>query len=1019
MSVSLFDHFALDVNMSANTSNDPTPLKYKPAAPVLRPLTHATFEPYRVQSIDVVGARAHGTPLVESGALASVKPPIPKYRPLLEPEIITRGKLSLEQLETVIYAGEQHSQLFEMTTYDKDGNKVEDLFRGGYLLADGAGVGKGRQLAGIIRDNRNQGRKRAVWLSLSELLINDARRDWCDIGGKPYEIQAWNKTNVKDKLEFKDGILFGTYGLLRSRSKKVVHNEETGKDDTVFYFSRLNQLLEALGPDFDGVIALDECHALINAAPKETNEDDNVSEPSFQGMAALFLQAALPKARIVYVSATAASRLDALAYAERMQLWGKGGAFTDRATFLKLVGDGGTSALEVVCRDLKAQGRMCARTLSYEGVRYQRLVHELDEKQIEQYNNHNQVCRAIQNGFNEELIRLGIGERLPGTLEIEAVRGANVGRRLGNWRGARLHADRQILMSLKMPSLIPFIEQQLAEGKSVVLQMTHTNQASLDRALDGMEEEESLDDIDLSHREKLVDFLKTSYPTGVYKVVPDPEKKGKKMAVPELDADGNQIQHAGAVKRRDELVAAVQKLVYPLPGLDDLFKHFGPEKIAEVTGRNKQMIWKRGADGELHSEIRQRGSRENEREIQAFLNDEKQILVFTEGAGGVGVSFHSDIRFKNQRPRVHIFFEMSWRAEGAIQGMGRTHRTGQVAPPLYVFASTNVDGEKRFSSTPARKIATLGALSRGQREAADNGLFRAEDNLEGRFGRIALKQLLDDVRNHRIATISRERLYDQTGIDACNNDLEKRSKFKALTVARFLNRLLTCDIADDGGFQRELMDAFIERMDLAIDEAKAAGTFDAGVETFQPDHLRILHRTTINVTPSGAKTEVVELEAKEFPRNRLTFEQIVAKRDGYATFMKAPPHFAKDKDGRVGLYVPVQHKSPTEKQMMRIIGVTGERLVDAESAMRATVLNDTAAEKAWQAAYDSVTMEVWTITAVTGALTPVWMQLPWQNPRIIRAQTDDGERLLMRHIPRTERKALYEKFGLVPISLAA
>ena len=39
---------------------------------------------------------------------------------------------------------------------------------------DGVGLGKGRQLAGIILDNWNQGRKRHLWVSVSADLMQDA-----------------------------------------------------------------------------------------------------------------------------------------------------------------------------------------------------------------------------------------------------------------------------------------------------------------------------------------------------------------------------------------------------------------------------------------------------------------------------------------------------------------------------------------------------------------------------------------------------------------------------------------------------------------------------------------------------------------------------------------------------------------------------------------------------------------------------------------------------------------------------
>ena len=47
----------------------------------------------------------------------------------------------------------------------------------GFMIGDGAGVGKGRQLAGIILDAWMQGHKRHVWFSISPGVVNDTKRD--------------------------------------------------------------------------------------------------------------------------------------------------------------------------------------------------------------------------------------------------------------------------------------------------------------------------------------------------------------------------------------------------------------------------------------------------------------------------------------------------------------------------------------------------------------------------------------------------------------------------------------------------------------------------------------------------------------------------------------------------------------------------------------------------------------------------------------------------------------------------
>ena len=89
-------------------------------------------------------------------------------------------------------------------------------FRRGWMLGDGTGCGKGRQVAAIILDNRLRGRKRALWLSQSDKLLEDARRDWCALGGLESDVIPLGNFRQGMEIPLDESILFATYATLRS-----------------------------------------------------------------------------------------------------------------------------------------------------------------------------------------------------------------------------------------------------------------------------------------------------------------------------------------------------------------------------------------------------------------------------------------------------------------------------------------------------------------------------------------------------------------------------------------------------------------------------------------------------------------------------------------------------------------------------------------------------------------------------------------------------------------------------------
>src|SRR3546814_1648781 len=69
----------------------------------------------------------------------------------------------------------------------------------------------------------------------------------------------------------------------------------------------------------------------------------------------------------------------------------------------------------------------------------------------------------------------------------------------------------------------------------------------------------------------------------------------------------------------------------PVPGaLDQIVQHFGTDIVAEVTGRSRRVVPRCNDDGTVRFAVENRPASAALHETDAFQNDTKPILVFSE-----------------------------------------------------------------------------------------------------------------------------------------------------------------------------------------------------------------------------------------------------------------------------------------------------------------------------------------------------------------------------------------------------
>uniref|UniRef100_A0A8C6TD03 Protein strawberry notch homolog 2 n=1 Tax=Neogobius melanostomus TaxID=47308 RepID=A0A8C6TD03_9GOBI len=741
--------------------------------------TYAEYKP----SKSTIGI-SHPDIVVETNTLSSVPPPDITYTLSIPEATINSGMLSALQLEAVIYACQQHEVI------------LQNNQRAGFLIGDGAGVGKGRTVAGIILENYLKGRKKSLWFSISNDLKFDAERDLKDINAPYIPVHALNKIKYGDTAT-SEGVLFATYSAL------IGESQAGGQHRT-----RIKQILDWCKPDFDGVIIFDECHKAKNATSTK------------MGKAVLDLQNKLPRARVVYASATGASEPKNMIYMSRLGIWGEGTPFRTFEDFLHAIEKRGVGAMEIVAMDMKVSGMYIARQLSFAGVSFRIEEIALDDDFKVVYNKAAKLWAEALQVFMRAADELGLVSRKS---------------LWGQFWSSHQRFFKYLCIAAKVRCLVELAQKELQAGKSLVIGLQSTGESRTREVLD--ENDGHLDRF-VSAAEGVFQSLVTKhFPSEKQRREKPPGNKRKQFTVVIiLWSNGTccfvLVSTARIEEMKQSLLTKIAELgkELPLNTLDELIDKFGgPEKVSEMTGRKGRVV--RRADGTVCYESRaEQGltiDHINIKEKDRFMGGEKLVAIISEAASS-GISLQADKRVKNQRRRVHMTLELPWSADRAIQQFGRTHRSNQVTAPEYIFLISELAGERRFASIVAKRLESLGALTHGDRRATESRDL-SKYNFENKTTP-GVTLCSSEVRFKSPLLLSDSFIVDMklglmdVGI-FCREPRFGINTEKDCTITKFLNRILGLEVHK----QNYLFQYFTDNFDYLIEKDKKEGKYDMGI----------------------------------------------------------------------------------------------------------------------------------------------------------------------------------------------
>lgn len=640
--------------------------------------------------------------------------------------------LAAEQMDSVAMA------IYQM----KKGNAM--------IIGDQTGVGKGRQMAALIRWAVKHGKK-PVFITKDANLFSDIYRDLVDIcsgdlrpfifnsatGDNPgvmtdkdgnvvyraLDKAAQNKVLAGDKLPDDYDYAVLSYSQVntgdaksREEARQIAKKnggrakkKDTGKERPTPKADFLRKIAK------DNIMLLDESHS----AAGESNTG-------------AYLQSLVKDAKgVTFASATFAKRPDTMPlYAIRTAM-SKANVKPDE--LIAIIEKGGVTLQEIMSRALSESGQMVRRERDMSDVKtdWTTVDDEATVKRArENYDRTIEAFNAIIQ-FQKQFVEPKIAE-LDAELgwmasSADVKKGTkNAGVDNPPFVNKTFNYTKQLLLALKVDAIVDQVEAEIKTGRHPVIALESTMESSLSDFAVGEAIEEPTFALSLLR----------GLDTVMQYTVKDED--GKETHATYSPAELGPVGEKAYYTLQDFIRKATQDVfISPLDAIIEKLNERG-YKVGELTGRETYL----GKDGEGNTVVKSRGKVDKKKLARDFNSGKLDVLILNKSAS-TGISLHASKKFADQRQRTMVIAQPLSDINDYMQMIGRIDRTGQVHRGYYINLGLPVPAESRFLMMLATKLKSLNANTTTSQESKSSDV-EAPDLLNKYGSQVIIEYLRDN-----------------------------------------------------------------------------------------------------------------------------------------------------------------------------------------------------------------------------------------------------------------------------------